>query len=235
MLGAAARGRGRLCSAAFGSVSLSGVLSCVRMRAWRPSQVRVSSCSSSWRRGAGDRGDDPVDRRAAGARGGPLVDVGPAAEDQQLLGARHRDVEQAALLLGVGFELGLVEPLPGGRGDRVAAAERGRAAGRRCRPGPTSSGERVPPALRPRSATHTTGNSSPFARWIVISRTASRPSDSSAASPSRASARSRCCASARKPLRSRPSARSYSPASRISLRRLARRRSPPGRASVARS
>ena len=43
---------------------------------------------------------------------------------------------------------------------------------------------------RPRSATQTTGNSSPLARWIVINRTASSPSDSSAASPSRASARS---------------------------------------------
>ena len=40
---------------------------------------------------------------------------------------------------------------------------------------------------RPRSATHTTSNSSPLARWIVISRTASSASPSTGASLSRAS------------------------------------------------
>ena len=63
----------------------------------------------------------------------------------------------------------------------------GRGAGRAVAVGrPSSSGGPPPGPWRPRSATQTTGNSRPLARWIVISRTASRPSHSSAASPSRA-------------------------------------------------
>ncbi len=75
---------------------------------------------------------------------------------------------------------------------------------------------------RPQSATTTTGNSSPLAPWMVISRTASPPSSSIVgASPSRAPAAAWASAKARKPARSGPRRASYSRARRTSLRTLA--------------
>ncbi len=158
----------------------------------RPRRRRTRTTASDGI-GAGaaeQRGREPVDRRRAAARRGPLRGVDPAGEDQPLLRARGGDVEQPSLLrrLGRGDRRG--DPLPAERRDRLAAGERQQPqadvavlADQQPRRAPSA-------PVRPRSATQTTGNSSPLARWIVISRTASRPSDSSAASPSRASARS---------------------------------------------
>ena len=150
---------------------------------------------------------DPVDRRPAGPRVGQALAVDAAREDQPLARPRHRDVEQPPLLLGVGRLLGVGEALPVERGTG-SPPPIGASFSPTLPSGPSSSRSRPPPAARPRSATHTTGNSSPLARWIVISRTASSPSDSSAASPSRASTTSCVCANVTKPRRSGPSARS---------------------------
>ena len=139
LLAARARGRGLSARSCRTVPNVSGVLSRATTRASAravPARARDATLGRSATRRLGGarehhfgqadrRAGDPVDRRAARARRRPAADVGAAREDQQLLGARHRDVEQAALLLGVGRGVGVGELGPGGRRDRVAAAERG--------------------------------------------------------------------------------------------------------------
>ena len=73
---------------------------------------------------AEQRGREPVDRRRAAARDGPLRGVDAAREDQPLLRAGGGDVEQAPLLgrLGLGQRGG--DPLPAERRHRLPAGER---------------------------------------------------------------------------------------------------------------
>ena len=77
------------------------------------------------------------------------------------------------------------------------------------------------PVSRPASATITTLNSSPFAAWIVSSRTASAPSSSETASSCAAPTASWSRMNRTKPSMSGPRSSSYERASRISLRRFA--------------
>ena len=102
------------------------------------------------------------------------------------------------------------------------------------RPSVSSGGREPASRLRERSGTATTPNSSPLALWTVMIRTPSWPSAAVAAcaSPSVSAREARKSSS---PRRSRPWRDSNSVASRISLRRLAKRASPAGRISTARS
>ena len=106
-----------------------------------------------------------------------------AAEDQPLARARHRDVDDP-LLLGEGGDRALRAQL--GVGERVdapgARPSAGAARRDRDRRAAAARGSR---AGAPRSARQTTGNSRPFALWIVISRIAPVPAAGGGASVSR--------------------------------------------------
>ena len=163
-----------------------------------PGAASSSASSPAASRGASQRiGATRGQRRAE-----QLVGLDRAADQQPLLGARHRDVQDPALLLGVGLRARLaqrlvVQGVGAGRRRRCAAAGRRgrrRRAGRRCGIRPS----------RPRSATTTTGNSRPLAACIVISRTAEASPSSTGASVSRASASSSAVARSMSPRRSRP-------------------------------
>ena len=166
-----------------------------RRRVGRPSERRRGPRGSVCGAAPMSAGSDPVDRRASGAR---LAGLLAGRRCRRGSGGRRRGSWRR--------RTAGAPRRPRSRPRRRRArskAERGHgraAAGRRepqpdaRRRAPSSSRSVRPPPWRPRSATQTTGNSSPLARWIVISRTASRPSDSSGASPSRAAARSRVAA-----------------------------------------
>ena len=154
------------------------------------------------------------------------------------LGAGRGDVEEPQLLLG----LARLRLLP-----EVVVASRGRSPARRgaaaaARPGGSSASRPISERRLPRSGAGaapaagiaTTPNSSPLALWMVMIRTPSWPSIAVAAAAS-TSAAARAARNSRRPRRSRPSVASYSAASRISLRTLAKRASPEGRIRTARS
>ena len=156
--------------------------------------------------GASQRDRRPLDRV------GPLVEVGGAGEDQALAGAGRTPRRTAAA----------PRPPPPGPRRRRARPSPARARTRRrpARPGAARRARRRERAAsprpfgrpRPRSATHTTSNSSPLARWTVISLTACTVSPSTGASPSRspaASPRASWATRSRKPRRSGPSAASW--------------------------
>ncbi len=86
------------------------------------------------------RAADPVDRRAAGARLGQPLAVDAAGQDEPLAGARHGDVEQAPLLLGLGLLLGAARAGPSRAPGSPRRRRSARAAGRRSRRGRAAAG-----------------------------------------------------------------------------------------------